>query len=79
MVPEVSEEEYNELVDIYSFWMCLLEMVSFEYPYSECTDPVQIYERVISGSKPEALYKVNDPLVRQFVEKCLTHPCGSRW
>ncbi|KAG8080025.1 hypothetical protein GUJ93_ZPchr0007g4546 [Zizania palustris] len=71
MAPEVYEEEYNELVDIYSFGMCVLEMVTFEYPYSECTHPVQIYKKVISGSKPEALYKVKDPMVRQFVEKCL--------
>eukprot|EP00262_Sarcandra_glabra_P001433 TRINITY_DN11525_c0_g2_i1.p1 TRINITY_DN11525_c0_g2~~TRINITY_DN11525_c0_g2_i1.p1 ORF type:complete len:593 (-),score=100.36 TRINITY_DN11525_c0_g2_i1:216-1973(-) len=71
MAPEVYEEEYNELVDIYSFGMCLLEMVTFEYPYSECSHPVQIYKKVITGKKPEALYKVTDPEVRQFVEKCL--------
>ncbi|GAU47409.1 hypothetical protein TSUD_46200 [Trifolium subterraneum] len=33
MAPEVYEEDYNELVDIYSFGMCILEMVTFEYPY----------------------------------------------
>ncbi|XP_042517876.1 serine/threonine-protein kinase WNK1-like isoform X2 [Macadamia integrifolia] len=71
MAPEVYEEEYNELVDIYSFGMCILEMVTFEYPYSECTHPAQIYKKVISGKKPEALYKVRDPEVREFVEKCL--------
>lgn len=71
MAPEVFEEEYNELVDIYSFGMCILEMVTFEYPYSECTHPAQIYKKVISGKKPDALYKVEDPEVRQFVEKCL--------
>ncbi|XP_038722524.1 probable serine/threonine-protein kinase WNK9 isoform X2 [Tripterygium wilfordii] len=76
MAPEVYEEEYNELVDIYAFGMCILEMVTFEYPYSECTHPAQIYKKVISGKKPEALYKVKDPEVRQFVEKCLaTVPC----
>ncbi|XP_054807266.1 probable serine/threonine-protein kinase WNK9 [Prosopis cineraria] len=71
MAPEVYEEDYNELVDIYSFGMCILEMVTFEYPYSECTHPAQIYKKVVSGKKPEALYKVKDPEVRQFVEKCL--------
>ncbi|KAJ9700352.1 hypothetical protein PVL29_005915 [Vitis rotundifolia] len=71
MAPEVYEEEYNELVDIYSFGMCILEMVTFEYPYSECTHPAQIYKKVISGKKPDALYKVKDPEVRQFIEKCL--------
>lgn len=50
MAPEVYEESYNELVDIYSFGMCLLEMVTFEYPYSECTHPAQIYKKVISVS-----------------------------
>ncbi|CAN1272045.1 Serine/threonine-protein kinase WNK1 [Linum perenne] len=71
MAPEVYEEAYNELVDIYSFGMCILEMVTFEYPYSECTHPAQIYKKVISGKKPDSLYKVKDPDVRQFVEKCL--------
>ncbi|KAL8153666.1 hypothetical protein V2J09_011426 [Rumex salicifolius] len=68
MAPEVYEEEYNELVDIYSFGMCVLEMVTFEYPYKECTHPAQIYKK---GTKPDALYKVKDPEVRQFVDKCL--------
>lgn len=71
MAPEVYEEEYNELVDIYSFGMCILEMVTFDYPYSECNHPAQIYKKVISGRKPDALYKVKDPEVRRFVDKCL--------
>ncbi|KAL5566922.1 hypothetical protein UlMin_030086 [Ulmus minor] len=71
MAPEVYEEAYNELVDIYSFGMCILEMVTFDYPYSECSHPAQIYKKVISGKKPDALYKVKDPEVREFVEKCL--------
>lgn len=40
MVFELYEEEYNELVDIYLFGMCLLEMVMFEYLYSECINVV---------------------------------------
>jgi len=48
MAPELYEEEYNELVDIYSFGMCMLEMVTCEYPYSECRNPAQIYKKVIS-------------------------------
>ncbi|CAJ2630243.1 unnamed protein product [Trifolium pratense] len=71
MAPEVYEEDYNELVDIYSFGMCILEMVTFEYPYSECNHPAQIYKKVVSGKMPEALNKVNDTEVKQFIEKCL--------
>ncbi|CDY38324.1 BnaC05g30170D [Brassica napus] len=71
MAPEVYDEEYNELVDVYAFGMCVLEMVTFDYPYSECTHPAQIYKKVTSGKKPEAFYLVKDPEVRAFVEKCL--------
>lgn len=48
MAPELYEEEYNELVDIYSFGMCMLEMLTAEYPYSECCNPAQIYKKVTS-------------------------------
>eukprot|EP00850_Spirogloea_muscicola_P013713 SM000094S24730 [mRNA] locus=s94:509368:514927:- [translate_table: standard] len=71
MAPELYEEEYNELVDIYSFGMCVLEMVTFEYPYSECMNAAQIYKKVTAGKKPAALDKVKDAEVRAFVEKCL--------
>jgi len=48
MAPELYEEEYNELVDIYAFGMCLLELVTFEYPYVECSNAAQIYKKVTS-------------------------------
>ncbi|GMN31363.1 hypothetical protein TIFTF001_003231 [Ficus carica] len=71
MAPELYEEEYNELVDIYSFGMCILEMVTCDYPYSECRNPAQIFKKVTSGVKPASLAKVVDPEVKQFIEKCL--------
>ncbi|XP_072963618.1 probable serine/threonine-protein kinase WNK4 [Typha angustifolia] len=71
MAPELYEEEYNELVDIYSFGMCMLEMVTLEYPYSECKNPAQIFKKVTSGIKPAALAKVTNTEVKQFIEKCL--------
>jgi WNK lysine deficient protein kinase len=48
MAPEMYEEEYNELADVYSFGMCVLEMLTSDYPYSECTNPAQIYKKVTS-------------------------------
>lgn len=50
MAPELYEEEYNELVDIYSFGMSMLEMVTLEYPYNECNNPAQIFKKVTSVS-----------------------------
>ncbi|KAJ6727279.1 SERINE/THREONINE-PROTEIN KINASE WNK WITH NO LYSINE -RELATED [Salix purpurea] len=77
MAPEICEEECNELVDVYSFGMCMLEMVTCEFPYSEIKNPGQAYKKVISGVKPASLDKVNDPQVKQFIEKCLV-PASSR-
>ncbi|XP_057454860.1 probable serine/threonine-protein kinase WNK7 isoform X3 [Lotus japonicus] len=77
MAPELYEEEYNELVDIYSFGMCILEMITLEYPYIECKNPAQIYKKVTSGIKPASLDKVSDPEIKEFIEKCLV-PASER-
>lgn len=71
MAPEVYEEEYTVLVDIYSFGLCILELVTCEYPYSECKNQAQIYKKVTSGIKPASLAKVEDPQVKELIEKCL--------
>ncbi|KAK8364778.1 hypothetical protein V6Z12_A02G004800 [Gossypium hirsutum] len=46
MALELYEEEYNELIDIYSFGMCMLEMLTSQYPSSKCSNPAQIYKKV---------------------------------
>nr|GMC85803.1 probable serine/threonine-protein kinase WNK11 [Ipomoea batatas] len=74
MAPELYEENYNELVDIYSFGMCLLEMVTLEVPYSECDSIAKIYKKVTSGVKPRALTKVTDAQLKGFIEKCIGQP-----
>lgn len=71
MAPELYEEEYNELVDIYAFGMCVLEMVTSEYPYSECSNPAQIYKKVTSGKLPNAFYKIQDLEAQRFIGMCL--------
>ncbi|XP_052177084.1 probable serine/threonine-protein kinase WNK11 [Diospyros lotus] len=74
MAPELYEEDYNELIDIYSFGMCVLEMVTLELPYSECESVAQIYKKVTSGVRPRAMGKVKDPEVKAFIERCLAQP-----
>ena len=50
MAPEVYEEHYDEGVDVYAFGMCMMEMATLEYPYSECSGPAQIYRKVTTVS-----------------------------
>lgn len=52
MAPELYDEEYDDRVDVYSFGMCLLELATLEYPYSECRNAAQIYRKVTLVSKP---------------------------
>ncbi|KAK9940964.1 hypothetical protein M0R45_017596 [Rubus argutus] len=73
MAPELYEEDYNELVDVYSFGMCVLEMLTSEYPYGECVNPAQIYKKVTSGKLPGAFYRIQDLEAQQFVAKCLVN------
>ncbi|CAM0950466.1 unnamed protein product [Alopecurus aequalis] len=71
MAPEMYDEDYDELVDVYSFGMCMLEMLTVEYPYAECSNPAQIYKKVTSGKLPDAFYRVEDADARRFVGRCL--------
>lgn len=71
MAPEYYEEKYSEKVDIWAFGLCVLEMVTLDYPYSECTNPAQIFKRVSSGNLPAGLDRVKDEDVRNFIRLCL--------
>ena len=71
MAPEMYEEHYDESVDVYAFGMCMLEMATSEYPYSECMGPAQIYKKVVSGVKPLSYDKVENPEIRDIIDKCI--------
>ncbi|KAF9174314.1 hypothetical protein BGX21_008248 [Mortierella sp. AD011] len=72
MAPEMYEEKgYSEKVDIYAFGMCLLEMVTGDYPYNECKNAAQIYKKVTQGLKPECLSRIIDPEILSLIEHCL--------
>ncbi|KAE8654197.1 putative serine/threonine-protein kinase WNK2 [Hibiscus syriacus] len=77
MAPELYDEHYTELVDIYSFGMCVLEMVTLEFPYRECDNVAKIYKKVSSGVRPQALNKFKDEDAKAFIERCIAQP-GAR-
>jgi len=64
MAPEYYEENYDTKVDIYAFGMCVLEMVTSEFPYKECENPAQIYKKVSEGIKPKVMDEIIDEEVR---------------
>ncbi|XP_031650506.1 uncharacterized protein LOC109907075 isoform X1 [Oncorhynchus kisutch] len=78
MAPEMYEEHYDESVDVYAFGMCMLEMATSEYPYSECQNAAQIYRKVTSGIKPASFDKVNDPEIKEIIECCIRQDKNQR-
>ncbi|MCI4387622.1 hypothetical protein PGIGA_G00076390 [Pangasianodon gigas] len=78
MAPEMYEEHYDESVDVYAFGMCMLEMATSEYPYSECQNAAQIYRKVTSGIKPASFDKVHDPEIKEIIEGCIRQNRGER-
>ncbi|GJQ11123.1 hypothetical protein GpartN1_g2914.t1 [Galdieria partita] len=71
MAPELYEEKYSEKVDIYAFGMCLLEMVTMEYPYSECKNAAQIFRKVMRGEKPNVFKRLKDCELKRVIAQCL--------
>ncbi|XP_069763382.1 serine/threonine-protein kinase WNK4 isoform X2 [Narcine bancroftii] len=79
MAPEMYEEKYDEAVDVYAFGMCLLEMATSEYPYSECHNAAQIYRKVTSGVKPASFNKVKVPELKEIIEGCIRQNKDERY
>ncbi|XP_053092215.1 serine/threonine-protein kinase WNK2-like isoform X3 [Pangasianodon hypophthalmus] len=79
MAPEMYEEHYDESVDVYAFGMCMLEMATSEYPYSECQNAAQIYRKVTSGVKPASYNKVKDPEVKEIIGECICQKKEERY
>lgn len=50
MAPECYSDYYDEKVDIWAFGMCVIEMVTLDYPYSECTNIGSVFRHVSSVS-----------------------------
>eukprot|EP00968_Pinguiococcus_pyrenoidosus_P005090 scaffold328_cov248-Pinguiococcus_pyrenoidosus.AAC.17 len=74
MAPELYEDQgYDERIDVYSFGMCVLEMVSKKPPY-DGLNVAQIYKRVTAGEKPPLLHKVKNAVCREFISICLGPP-----
>lgn len=71
MAPELYKEDYNELVDIWSFGMCILELVCNEIPYSDILGPFNVYKAILDHKLPEVISRINDLYVKSFIKICL--------
>lgn len=73
MAPELYDEDYDDRVDVYSFGMCLLELATMEYPYSECKNAAQIYKKVTLVRGRASYVGVSVVVVAQHMVFCMMH------
>ena len=71
MAPEVYEESYDNRIDIYSFGMCLLEFMTGEVPYSECSLAAQIWKKISNKILPLCINKIKDEIAKDLILKCI--------
>jgi WNK lysine deficient protein kinase len=72
MAPEIYKEKYDERIDIYSFGMTLIEIVTQSTPYAECETIPEIWQKVLKGKKPNILKKIKHKKLRYIIEKCIS-------
>jgi len=78
MSPEMAVEHYNESTDIYSYGICLLEMLTGEYPYEECDKLSQTVECLKTKKYPKILDTITCPYSRDLVRSCIEHNVDKR-
>jgi len=71
MAPEMFDDNYNELVDIWGFGMSVIEMCTLDYPYYECSNVGAIYKKVQTGAKPRSFFKIIEDDIISFISCCL--------
>jgi len=71
MAPEMFDEKYNELVDVWAFGMTVIEICTLDYPFYECGNFGATYKKIITGEKPRSLFKIMDEDIISFICCCL--------
>lgn len=78
MAPEFYSDQYSTAVDIWAFGMLVIELVTHEFPYSECRGIHQICGKVTNGIMPSQLQRITHPALVDFIALCLTVETESR-
>mmetsp|Transcript_15054 Transcript_15054/g.47062 ORF Transcript_15054/g.47062 Transcript_15054/m.47062 type:complete len:568 (-) Transcript_15054:574-2277(-) len=64
--------------DLYSYGMTVLQMFTYEPPYSECRTAAEIWSKVSRKKPPRALSKVKKDAIHSFIKACIRHDPSER-
>lgn len=69
--PELLNGELSKANDIWALGICLLELLTHENVYSECTTPMELVRKLVDSSPPSSLKNISDQRLRELIERCL--------
>ena len=78
MAPEIYDENYNEKIDIYSFGLCILELITGEVPYNEYSNITKLWKAVTNNIKPKSILKIKDIETLNIINLCINNNKNKR-
>lgn len=71
MAPEILlGERYNELVDVFSYSMCLVELVDRNLPWHNCARPHEVAVQVTRGKRPVGQLEHAEKGMKDLIQLC---------
>jgi serine/threonine-protein kinase CTR1 len=71
MAPEIlMGSVYNEKVDVFSYAMCLVELVDFHLPWHGCANTPEVAVKCTRGERPDKQLRSADPQMKELIEQC---------
>ena len=74
MAPEELENIISTKSDIWQLGISLVEAITKEKPFSECKTSMELINKLSMYNHPDAIKKITDPILLDFVMKCLQRP-----
>ena len=71
MAPEIlMGSVYNEKVDVFSYAMCLVELVDWHLPWHGCANTPEVAVKCTRGERPDRQLRSADPQMKELIEQC---------
>ena len=70
LAPEVVSGNYSNKVDVYSFAITMLEIITQQPAYTIPTDNYNFIQRVVNGFRPLTIDNIKNTIIKEFIQNC---------
>ena len=79
MAPEILlAGKYNEMIDVFSYAMCLIELVDGRLPWSGLCSAAEVPHKVIRKTRPQHQLDKADGIMKKTITECWHHNPSKR-